>query len=129
MLEISANKGLCDVIWGSEVKTSDLAAHFSHNSGDAKCKYVFVYYSNVQRTFKDDKIKSRVFTRPHAMKRHNSIGPMLRNRELKLWTPVNFKVEYVLNEETEGVLTDSVIYFSDQHITWLSQLKPNAKVG
>ena len=35
MFEISANKGLCDVIWNSEVKTSDLAAHFSHNSGVA----------------------------------------------------------------------------------------------
>ena len=35
MLEISANKGLCDVIWDSEVKPSDLAAHFSHNSGAA----------------------------------------------------------------------------------------------
>ena len=33
MFEISAKKGLCDVIWGSEVKTSDLAAHFSRNSG------------------------------------------------------------------------------------------------
>ena len=29
MLEISAKKGLCDIIWGSEVKTSDLAAHFT----------------------------------------------------------------------------------------------------
>ena len=36
MLEISAKKGLCDVICGSEVKTSDLAAHFSRNSGAAK---------------------------------------------------------------------------------------------
>ena len=35
MFEISANKGLCDVIWGSEVKTSDLAAHLSRNSGAA----------------------------------------------------------------------------------------------
>ena len=35
MFEISANKGLCDVILGSEVKTSDLAAYFSHNSGAA----------------------------------------------------------------------------------------------
>ena len=35
MFEISANKGLCDVICGSEVKTSDLAAHFSRNSGAA----------------------------------------------------------------------------------------------
>ena len=79
----------------------------------------------------DDKIKSTVFTRPHAMKRHNhkSIGRMLKNGELKFWTPVNFEVEHFLNEETEDVLTDSVIYFSDQHLTWLSQLKPNAKVG
>ena len=37
--------------------------------------------------------------------------------------------EYFLNEETEGVLTDTVIYVYDQHLTWLSQLKPNAKVG
>ena len=29
----------------------------------------------------------------------------------------------------ESVLTDTVIYLSDQHLTWLSQLKPNAKVG
>ena len=54
---------------------------------------------------------------------------MLRNRDLSFRTPVNFEVEYFINEETEGVLTDTVIYFSDQHLTWLSQLKPNAKVG
>ena len=65
-------------------------------------------------------MKSTVFTKPHAMKRHKSIGPMLRNRELKFWTPVNFEVEYFLNEETEGVLTDTVIYFFDQHLTLLS---------
>ena len=35
MFEISANKGLCDISWGSKVKTSDLAAHFSRNSGAA----------------------------------------------------------------------------------------------
>ena len=63
------------------------------------------------------------------MKRHKSISPMLRNRDLSFWTPVNFEVEYFLNEETEGVLTDTVIYLYDQHLTWLSQLKPNAKVG
>ena len=63
------------------------------------------------------------------MKRHKSISPMSRKRELKFWTPVNFEVEYFLNEETESVLTDTVIYFSDQHLTWQSQLKPNAKVG
>ena len=63
------------------------------------------------------------------MKRHKSICSMLRNGELKFWTPVNFEVKYFINEETEGVLTDTVIYFFDQHLTWLSQLKPNAKVG
>ena len=63
------------------------------------------------------------------MKRHKSIGPVLRDGELKFWTSVNFEVEYFLNDETEGVLTDTVIYLSDQHLTWLSQLKPNAKVG
>ena len=47
------------------------------------------------------------------MKRHKSISPMLRNKDF----------------ETEGALTDTVIYFYDQHLTWLSQLKPNAKVG
>ena len=35
MFGISAKKGLCYVIWGSEVKTSDLAVHFSRNSGAA----------------------------------------------------------------------------------------------
>ena len=35
MFEISARNGLCDVILGSEVKASDLAAHFSRNSGAA----------------------------------------------------------------------------------------------
>ena len=92
MFEISANKGLCDVIRGSEVKTSDLAAHFSRNFG-AATTFLFRYYSNVQRTFKDGKIKSTVFTRPHAMKRHKSIGLTLRNGELKFWTPVNFEIE------------------------------------
>ena len=33
--EISAKSGLNDVILGSEEKTSDLAAHFSRNSGAA----------------------------------------------------------------------------------------------
>ena len=47
------------------------------------------------------------------MKRHKSRSPMLRNGELKFWTLVNFEVEYFLNEETDGVLTDTVIYFSD----------------
>ena len=53
----------------------------------------------------------------------------LVNWDLSFWTPVNFEVEYFINEETEGVLTDTVTYFSDEHLTWLSQLKPNAKLG
>ena len=43
------------------------------------------------------------------MKRHK-IGTY------KFWTPVNFEVQYFLNEETEGVLTDTVMHFYDQHI-------------
>ena len=35
MFEISAKNGLCDVILGSEEKTSDLAANLSRNSGAA----------------------------------------------------------------------------------------------
>ena len=54
------------------------------------------------------------------MKRHKSISPMLRKRDLSFWAPVNFEVEYFLNEETEGVLTDTVIGLYDQHLTWLS---------
>ena len=63
------------------------------------------------------------------MKRHKSTSPMLRNWDLSFWTPVNFEVEYFINEETEGALADTVTYFSDQHLTWLSQLKPNTKLG
>ena len=43
------------------------------------------------------------------MKRHKSIGPMLRIGELQFWTHVKFEVEYFLNEETEDVLTDTVV--------------------
>ena len=35
IFEISTNNGLCDIILGSEVKTSDFAAHFSLKSGVA----------------------------------------------------------------------------------------------
>ena len=88
---------------------SDLAAHFSRNSGAANTVLFTI------QAIKDGKIKSTVFTRPHAMKRHKIKLPMLRNGELKCSTPVNFEVEYFLNEETEGVLTDTVISFYDQH--------------
>ena len=63
------------------------------------------------------------------MKRHKFTSPIGTNWDLSFWTPVNFEVEYFINDETEGVLTDTVTYFSDQHLTWLSQLKPNAKLG
>ena len=35
MFEISAKNGLCDFILGSKENTSDLAAHFSRDSGAA----------------------------------------------------------------------------------------------
>ena len=35
IIEISTKNGFCDVILGSEEKTSDLEAHFSRNSGAA----------------------------------------------------------------------------------------------
>ena len=47
---------------------------------------------------------------------NSSIWPMqggilpLRNGELIFWTAVNFEVEYFLNEETEGVLTDTMMF-------------------
>ena len=47
------------------------------------------------------------------MKRHKIIVPMLRNRDLQFWTTVNFEIEYILNEETGGVLTDTVMDFHD----------------
>ena len=49
MFEISAKKGLCYVICGSEVKTSDLAAHFSRNSGAANTIFLlFKRSTNIQ---------------------------------------------------------------------------------
>ena len=79
MFEISAKNGLCDVILGSEVKTSDLVAHFSRNSGAVNT--VLFTIQTFNEHFKDDKIKSVVFTRPHAVKRHKIMSPMLRNRD------------------------------------------------
>ena len=45
------------------------------------------------------------------------------------WTSVNFKFEYFINQETECFLNDTMMNFHDWHLTWLSQLKPNVKVG
>ena len=52
MLEISAKKGLCDVIWGSEAKTSDLAAHFSRNSGVANTVLFTIQFNEHSRMVK-----------------------------------------------------------------------------
>ena len=67
MFEISAKNGFCDVILNSEEKNFGFGSALFTQFW--RCKYCFVYYSNVQRTFKDGKIKSAVFMRPHAMKR------------------------------------------------------------
>ena len=56
------------------------------------------------------------------MKRHKFTSPIGTNWDLSFWTPVNFEVEYFINEETEGVLTDAVTYFSDQHYTMKTTL-------
>ena len=63
------------------------------------------------------------------MIRHKIKLPMSRNRELQFWTIVSFEIQYFLNEETGSVLTNTVMDFHDLHLTWLSQLKPNVKVG
>ena len=47
------------------------------------------------------------------MKRHKIILPMFRNSDLQFWTTVNFEIEYFLNDETEGVLTNTVMIFHD----------------
>ena len=74
MFEISAKEGICDIIWGSEVKTSDLAAHFSRNSGAANT-VLFTIQTFNEHSRMAKLPKSTVFTRPHAMKRHNSTSP------------------------------------------------------
>ena len=53
------------------------------------------------------------------MKRHKIVLPMLRNRKLQFWTTVNFEIEYFLNEETEGALTDTVMDSHGSHLTRL----------
>ena len=114
MLEISAKNYFCDVNSGD---FRQWRKHFGFGTTLStqfwRRKYGFVDYWNVQRTFKESKIKSTVFTSPHAMKRHKTILHMLRNRELQFRITVNFEIEYFLNEETEGVLTDTVMDFHD----------------
>ena len=90
MFEISAKNCFCDVISGD---FRQWRKHFGFGSALFtqfwRCKYDFVYFWNVQRTFKDGKIKSTVFTRPHAMKRHKLIIPIFRNRDLQFWATVS----------------------------------------
>ena len=112
MFEISAKN--CSVtsfrgILGSEGNTSYLAAHFSRFSFHFTSLFTFTI-ETLRRYVKDDKIKSTVFkSSPH----HKIILPMLKNRELQFWTTVNFENEYFLNEETEDVLTNTVVDFHD----------------
>ena len=80
MFEISAQDGLRDVILGSGGKTSDLAAHFSRNSGaSTTVLFTIQTFNEHSRMANWQMAKSTVFTRPHAMKRHKSMSPMLRN--------------------------------------------------
>ena len=53
---------------------------------------------------------------------------MLMQRDFFL-TTVNFEIGYFLNEETEIILTDTLMNLHDWHLTWLSQVIPNVKVG
>ena len=78
MFEISAKKGLCYVIWGSEVKTSDLAAHFSRNSGAANTVLFTIQTFNEHSRMAK---LSQPYLRGHMMKRHKNMSPMLRNRD------------------------------------------------
>ena len=124
MFEISANKGLCDVILGSEVKTSDLAAHFPRNSGAANTvSFTIQTFNEHSRMGK----LSQPYLRGH-MKRHKIMSPMLRNRNSNFGHLSTFKSN-IFSTRKLSVLTDTVIYLYDQHLTWQSQLKPNAKVG
>ena len=78
MFEISAKKGLCYVICGSEVKTSDLAAHF-HTILALQIRFCLLFKrsTNIQGWQ-----KSTVFTRPHAVKRHKFTSPIGTNWDL-----------------------------------------------
>ena len=80
MFEISAKKGLCYVICDSEVKTSDLAAHF-HTILALQIRFCLLFKrsTNIQGW---GKIKSTVFTRPHAVKRHKFTNPIGTNWHL-----------------------------------------------
>ena len=111
MFEISAKSRLCDVILGIEEKTSDLAAYSSRNSGAAiTVLFTIQTFNEHSRLAK----LSQPYLRGHMRCNVSRLCFLcLSNRESLLWTPVNFEVEYFLNEETEGVLTDTVIYFYD----------------
>ena len=52
----------------------------------------------------------------------------IRQRSSLFWTTVNFEFEYFFNEDTDGVLTDTLMNFQNWHLTWLSQLKSDAKL-
>ena len=121
MLENSTKSGFCEIILGSE-ENFWIRYHTFHTILVVQMQ--IVCFSNIQWTFnfKDGKIKSTVFTRPHVMKHQKIILPMLRNGKLKFKTPVNFEVKYFLNKETVDVLTDHQQYypFYTSHQAWMT---------
>ena len=77
MFENSAKNGLRDVSLGSKEKTSDLAAHFSRNSGAANTVLCSIQtFSEHSRIAKLS--QPYLGTRPHSMKRHKM---MYKNRD------------------------------------------------
>ena len=86
MFKISAKKGLCDGILGSEVKPSDLAAHFSRNSGAANTILFTIQMFNEYSRMK--KLRPNVFSRPHAMKRHKMMSPTLTSARPGVWAKI-----------------------------------------
>ena len=101
MLELSAKNGLCDrcdVIKAVKEKLRiwQRTFHAVRNSGAANT--VLFTIQTFNEHWRMAKLSQPyLFTRPHAMKRHKILLPMLRNGELKFWTPVNFEVDYFLN--------------------------------
>ena len=108
-------------------KNFGFGSALSHNSGAANTiLFTIQTFNEHSRMAK----LSQPYLRGHMRWNVTSLQVQLGIIETyNFWTPVNFEVEYFINEETEGALTDTVTYFSDQHLTWLSQLKPNAKLG
>ena len=66
------------------------------------------------------------------MKRHKIMLPMLRNGNYNFGHLLTLKSNIFFQRGNWGYFDwycESVIHSYDQHLTWLSQLKPNVKVG